>query len=80
VKTIMSHKTVQLIVGRLLTDEEWRLRFVREPLEALVALRDRGLELTETEIDALVRTDRSLWPEAAARIDPQLQRCTLRDT
>jgi len=76
----MSQKTVQLIIGKLLTDEEYRLRFVREPLEALVALRDRGFELTQGEIDALARTDRTVWSEAAARLDPQLQRCSLRDT
>jgi hypothetical protein len=75
----MSQKHVQLIIGKLLTDEECRKRFVREPLEALVAMRDRGFELTQTEIDALVRTDRSLWLEAADRIDPHLQRCCLRE-
>lgn len=75
----MSQKTVQLIVGRLLTDEEYRIRFVREPLEALAALRDRGLDLTPGEMDALARTDRNLWSDAAKRIDPRLQRCSLRE-
>jgi hypothetical protein len=75
----MSQKTVQLIIGTLLTDEECRRRFVRGPLEALVALRDRGFELTQGEIEALARTDCRLWGDAAARLDPQLQRCSLRD-
>jgi hypothetical protein len=75
----MSQKTVQLIIGKLLTDEEYRFRFVREPLDALVALRDRGFELTQSEIEALARTDREFWTEAASRIDPQLQRCSLRE-
>jgi hypothetical protein len=74
----MSQKTVQLIVGRLLTDEEFRCRFLDDPLQTLTALRDQGFELTGGEIHALVRTDRALWPDAAARIDPQLQRVSLR--
>ncbi len=74
----MSQKTVQLIVGRLLTDEEFRGRFLNEPLEALTALREQGFELTPGEIDALLRTDRALWSDAAARIDRQLQRANPR--
>ncbi len=75
----MSQKTVQLIIGRLLTDEEYRSRFAREPREALVALRDQGFDLTQGEIEALARTDRTLWTDAAARIDSRLQRCSLRE-
>lgn len=73
----MSQKTVQLIVGRLLTDEEFRQRFLGDPLQALTALRDQGFELSVGEVDALVRTDRALWAEAAARIDLRLQRVSL---
>lgn len=74
----MSQKTVQLIIGRLLTDEEDRLRFLRDPLEALTALREQGFDLTAGEVEALVRTDRSMWADAAARIHQHLQRCSLR--
>lgn len=73
----MSQKTVQLIVGRLLTDEELRRRFLRDPIEALTALREQGFELTSGEINALLRTDRGVWTDAAARIDRQLQRASL---
>ena len=74
----MSQKTVQLLIGRLLTDEDLRLRFVERSLETLTELRDQGLELTTDEIDALVRTDREAWRSMAARIHPRLQRCSLR--
>jgi hypothetical protein len=74
----MSQKTVQLLIGRLLTDEELRVRFVREPLETLIALREQGFELTRTEIDALVQTEGRWWNSAAERIHPRLQRCTLK--
>ena len=73
----MSQKTVQLIIGRLITDEEYRVRFLDDPRAFLLALRDQGVELTRREIDALVRTDAALWPEAADRIDPDLQRSSL---
>ena len=70
----MSLRTVQLIVGRLVTDEEYRLNFLSDPVRALTRLRDQGVELTAAEVDALIRTDRTLWSDAAARIDQQLQR------
>jgi len=70
----MSLRTVQVIVGRLVTDEEYRVKFLSDPIRALTALRDQGVELTSAEIDALIRTDRTLWSDAAARIDPHLQR------
>ncbi len=74
----MSQKTVQLIIGRLITDEEYRLQFLSNPLAVLTALRDQGVELTSGEIEALVRTDRALWTDAAERIDSHLQRSSFR--
>jgi hypothetical protein len=75
----MSHKTVQLIVGRLITDEEYRHCFLSDPRGALTALRDQGVELTVGEIEALIRTDQALWTDAADRIDPHLQRSSFRN-
>jgi hypothetical protein len=75
----MSQKTVQWLIGSLLTDEDCRVRFLRDPLGTLVAVRDQGFELTPSEINALVRTDRRLWTDAAARLDSHLQRCSLRN-
>lgn len=74
----MSQRVVQLLIGQLLTDEELRLKFVRQPLGTLTELRDQGLELTASEIQALVQTDAKLWDAAAARVHPGLQRCSLR--
>ena len=73
----MSQKTVQSIIGRLVTDEEYRLRFLNDPLATLNELRDRGVELTGGEIDALARTDRTLWVDAAERVGRHLQRSSL---
>ncbi len=74
----MSQKTVQLVIARLITDEDVRVQFLSNPLETLTALRDQGFELTCDEIDALVQTDRNLWAYAAGRIHPRLQRCSFR--
>jgi hypothetical protein len=74
----MSQRCVQQLIGRIVTDEELRQRFVRDPLETLTTLRDQGVELTVSEIEALVDTDTALWTAAAARIHPRLQRCSIR--
>jgi len=76
----MSQKTVQLVIGRLLTDEELRIRFVEQPLETLTELKDQGFELTRDEIEAIVQSDPEIWPSMARRIHPRLQRCSLRAT
>ena len=74
----MSQKTVQLLMGRLLTDEDLRLRFAERPLETLTELRDQGFDLTFDEIDAFARSDPKIWPSMARRIHPRLQRCSLK--
>ena len=74
----MSQKTVQSIIGRLVTDEEYRLRFLDDPLGTLNELGDLGVVLTRGEIDGLARTDRTFWIDAAERIDRHLQRSSLR--
>ena len=74
----MSQKTVQLLMGRLLTDEELRARFTNHPLETLTALREQGFELTPDEIAAFVQSDPEMWPSMAKRIHPRLQCCSLR--
>ena len=73
----MAQRTVQLIIGQILTDEEFRSDFLERPLETLLSLRERGVELTNVEIDALAQTDHRLWSVGAEWIDARLQRCRL---
>jgi hypothetical protein len=70
-------RTVQLVIGLILTDEELRSDFLERPAETLNALRERGFELTNTELDALEKTDRRLWAAAAEWIDDRLLRIRL---
>jgi hypothetical protein len=73
----MAQRTVQMVIGQLLTDEEFRSDFLARPIETLTSLRDRGFELTNLEVDALARTDRRFWTVGAEWIDARLQRCSL---
>ena len=73
----MAQRTVQLIIGQILTDEEFRSEFLERPIETLRSLRERGVELTNVEIDALAYTDRRFWLIGAEGIDARLQRCRL---
>jgi hypothetical protein len=57
----MSYQMVGHVMDILLTDEDLRVRFVVDPLEALADLHLRGFALTPHEIDVFVRTDASTW-------------------
>jgi hypothetical protein len=74
----MSQRTIERVIGRLLTDEELRLKFTRSPRRTLAELIEQGWELSRFELDALLAIDSGLWPEVADRIDPRLQRCSLK--
>jgi hypothetical protein len=74
----MSHRTIERVIGRLLTDEELRREFIRAPKRTLAELAEQGWELTRLEVDALLTMEVRLWSDVAARIDPRLQRCSLK--
>lgn len=74
----MAYKTVQFIIGRILTDEELREKFLVSPADTLTSLRDDlGFDLTNTEIDAIAKTDPQLWESGPDWVDTRLQRCPL---
>jgi hypothetical protein len=73
----MAQRTVQLIIGQILTDEEFRADFLERPLGALTSLREKGIDLTLVEVEALANTDRRLWLSGAEWVDTRLQRCRL---
>ena len=74
----MAQKTVQLVIGRILTDEEFRATFLERPTDTLISLREQGYALTDDEIAALVQTDVRLWQRGSKWVDPGLQRCDLK--
>jgi DNA-binding NarL/FixJ family response regulator len=70
----MAQAGVQLVIGKLVTDADFRLRFEAHGRECLVALRELGVDLSDIEAAALVGTDRRVWSRMATWIDRRLQR------
>jgi hypothetical protein len=74
----MSQRNVELLIGRLLTDEELRRQFLRTPVAVVDAFKRQGWELTDSEADALATTDARTFADLAERIPSRLRRCSLR--
>ena len=74
----MAQRTIEMLIGRLITDEEFRGEFLTNPEQTLIALNDLGLELSRTEVAALINTDPSLWARTADAIDPRLQKASFK--
>ena len=66
------------MIGRLLTDEDFRQTFLSNPHLALGELLERGTRLSHSEIAALVAIDTELWVRVAEQIDPRLQKASLK--
>ena len=73
----MAQRVVEMLIGRLIADEQFREGFLADPATTLQGLRERGLELTPIEIAALIATDPALWQRAAERLDPRLHKVSL---
>ena len=62
----MSRQMVAIVVDRLVTDEELRVRFALDPIETLAALTleelgPAGFGLTRDEIHGLMKADIRVW-------------------
>jgi hypothetical protein len=73
----MSQRSVEILLGKLVTDEEIRQRFRVDPEEVLAKARERGLELSSVEVEALRGLDASALDELAGALDPRLQKASL---
>jgi hypothetical protein len=74
---MMSQRNVEKVIGRLVTDEAFRLEFVSNPERTLDALAERGVELTECERRGLRTMDARMLAFFADAIDPCLQKSDL---
>lgn len=72
-------RIIELVIGRLITDEDFRADFQSDPGKTLSDLCERGAELSATEVAALLNTDPSLWSRAADALDPRLQKISFRN-
>lgn len=76
----MSQKSVEVLLGKLATDEEMRHRFRRDPQEVLETLRGAGWEVSAVEADALRSLDMAPFERLARSLDPRLQKASLHET
>jgi hypothetical protein len=74
----MSQRSVELVIGRLATDEDFRCRFEASREAALDALIASGLALTPVERRALIELDVAACKRFATRVDPRLQKISMR--
>jgi hypothetical protein len=73
----MSHRGVEIILGRLIVDEAVRQRFTRAPATTLRELAALGLELNPVEFSALVAVSPAALQRLARSLDPRLQKAAL---
>jgi len=73
----VAQRSIELFIGRLVTDEEFREAFIRNPAAAVGQFVDAGLELTQVEISALLATRGDIWERIADQIDSRLQKVSL---
>jgi hypothetical protein len=74
----VAQRSIELLIGRLLTDEAFRTAFVQDPRTTLGAFMDAGHELTAVEIHAIIAGGPQFWTGIAERIDPRLQKVSLK--
>jgi len=70
----MSHRNVMQVIGRLVTDEEFRSRFAQDARAALDEVAGCGIELTCLELQALASIDPRLAARFAEALDPRIQK------
>lgn len=70
----MAQRSIEILIGRLVTDEAFRLAFRRNPMTTLTGFMESGYELTSLEIAALHATAPDLWERIAEHVDPRLQK------
>ena len=57
----MSQAGVGMVIEKLLTDENLRIRFALDRMETVAELFLRGFDLSQDEIELFSRTDADLW-------------------
>jgi len=70
----MAQRNVEIVIGKLITDEAFRSAFSQDPAMTLTRFVESGYDLTALEIAALRATDVVVWTRAADQIDPRLQK------
>jgi hypothetical protein len=69
---------IEVLIGRLVTDEDFRRAFERNPQQVLGNAAEWGLALSAIEVCALLATDQSLWERIAVELDSRLQKASFK--
>jgi hypothetical protein len=69
---------IEVVIGRLVTDEAFRAAYLGDPHGALGQLLQQGMHLTDVEIVALLATDATVWERVAEHVDPRLLKANLK--
>ena len=73
----MTHRNVETLIGRLVTDSQFRRRFLENPRLVLAEFRAHGFDLTTVENDALAGMDTQAMKSFAEAVDRRIQRVEL---
>ena len=73
----MTHRNVETLIGRLITDSHFRRRFLENPRRVLAEFRAHGFDLTTVENDALAVMDTVALKAFAEAVDRRIQRVEL---
>ena len=76
----MAQRSIEILIGRLITDEAFRCAFHRDAGATLTGFVESGYDLTAVEIAALRATPADMWGRVAERIDPRLQKASFTPT
>ena len=66
-------QSLEIFIDELVMDEELRQSFFRNPRKTLRLAADWGLPLSDSEICALLATNRSFWDQVVEALDVRLQ-------
>ena len=80
IRVRVAQRNVEIVIGRLITDEAFRSAFRENPIGTLTRFTEAGYELTALEISALRTTHAGVWARAAEAVDPRLQKAALGGT
>jgi hypothetical protein len=70
----MAHRSIEILIGRLVTDEVFRAAFTNDQTGTLRAFERSGHDLTDVERAAVTAITSDAWAQMAERIDPRLLR------
>ena len=73
----MAQRSIEILIGRLITDEAFRNAFRENPEVTLERFIESGHALTPVELAALKTTRSGFWTLVAEQIDYRLQKASL---